>query len=401
MKQKMSLIVGAVAMLGVCPAMAATNFGPRAASSVDLSGMPAERIRTNVNYQKYETRTTSKVYQTKDAGNLYYTQPVKRSELYKQYDNGMGVRNVRSSRSETVRSEMKRKYFLAHPFFQPLKGKFGSVTDLSYTDGGYKFELNPNPISGSVPNDTKAEWDTKLFTIKEDFSYGITDQIAVIGMAQYDITKLKLDWSVDPDDKKDDKDLDIWGLGAQWRFVDTADWIATASAYYQRQKDTSNNFVLDLKAGYKVASTTIYGLIRGWSLWLDDSGYGIGIEGTTESGETNGIVLPYKVDTDSIFFAEGGIGMFSVLDEDWTLNLEAIIGHYDWHNQASISGAIGWQPNDWFALNLYAKTSVYDSADGKHLDYYIYDNTAVLSSGKAKLSDNRETTIGVQAIFMF
>ena len=105
------------------------------------------------------------------------------------------------------------------------------------------------------------------------------------------------------------------------------------------------------------------------------------------------------------------MGVFSVLDEDWTLNVEGIFGHYDWHNQLSIKGAIGWQPNDWFALNLYAKTSLYDSADDQKLGFwwwgaedelnpgtYVYD---WLKAGDAKISDYRETTIGLQAIFQF
>ena len=407
MKHQMSLFAGAIALLGLSPAVAVTNYGTRAASSADLSGMPAERARTNVNYEKYETRTTSRVYQTEDAGNLYYTQPVKRSELYKQYDNGAGARTVRTSRSETVRSEMKRKYFLAHPFFQPLKGKFGSVTDFSYTMNNYKMDLVP--VDGFSISDTKAKWDLKQFSIKEDFSYGITDQIAILGMAQYDFGKYKLDWSVAPDDKMDNNDLNLYGIGPQWRFIDNEDWIATASAFYQHQKDISDNFVLELKAGYKVSSTTIYGLARGWYVSFDGSSYGNGIEGTTVDGNKAGIFLAYKTDTDDAFYVEGGVGMFSVLDEDWTLNLEAIIGNYDWHNQASIKGAIGWQPNDWFALNLYAKTSIYDSADDKHLGYWVYGATNGageyinnwVKHGNAKLSDYRETTIGLQAIFMF
>lgn len=421
MKHQMSLFIWAVAVFGMSPVFGATNYGTRAASSADLSGMPAVRERNNVNYEKYQTRTTTRVYETEDAGNLYYTQPVKRSDLYKQYDNGAATRTVRTTRAETVRSEMRRKYFLAHPFFQPLKGKFGSVTDLSYTMNSYKMDLTPFAAVtlGDTKytfglNDTKAKWDMTQFSIKEDFSYGITDRIAILGMLQYDMADYKLDWSVAPDDKMDNNGLNMYGIGPQFRFVDSADWIATASAYYQRQKDISNNFVLELKGGYKVASTTIYGLARGWYVSFDENSYGNGIEGITNEGNTSSIFVAYKTDADDAFYVEGGLGVFSVLEEDWTLNLEAIFGNYDWHNQASIKGAIGWQPNDWFALNLYAKTSLYDSADDKKLDFYGYGwllepeaggelvpmNNWV-KYGDAKLSDYRETTIGLQAIFMF
>ena len=102
------------------------------------------------------------------------------------------------------------------------------------------------------------------------------------------------------------------------------------------------------------------------------------------------------------------MGVFSVLDEDWTLNLEAVFGNYDWHNQASIKGAIGWQPNDWVALNLYAKTAFYDSADDKKLGYWSYgavgedgNQLGWMKHGEAKLSDYKETSFGLQAIFQF
>lgn len=410
MKKQMSLFIWAVAMLGMSPVLAATNTGARAASSVDFSNQPASRARTNVNYQKYQTRTTTRTYDTNAAKNTYYTQPQNRSALYKQYDAGRTTTKtttVRTSRADIYRSELKRKYFLAHPFFQPLGGKFGSITDLSYGMNSYDIKLTP--LSGYAISDNKAKWDGKQFSIKEDFSYGITDRIAILGMLQYDFAKYKFDWSTAPDDKMDNDDLNLFGLGAQWRFVDNEKWIATASAYYQHQKDISNNFILDLKAGYKVASSTIYGLVRGWYVDLDGNSYGNGIEGKTAEGGDAKIFLAYKTDVDDAFYIEGGLGVFSVLDQDWTFNIEAVLGNYDWHNQASLKAAIGWQPNDWFALNLYGKTSIYDSADDKTLGYWAYgalnaSGTPVYEwqqHGNAKISSYSETTVGLQAIFQF
>ena len=143
MKKQISWFVLVAAVLGLNPALAATNIGTRAASSVDFSSQPATRARTNVNYQKYQTRTTTRTYNSNDGKNLYYTQPASRSALYKQYDSGRTSQTtmVRTSRAETLRTELKRKYYLAHPFFQPLGGKFGSVTDFSYTDNSYKINL--------------------------------------------------------------------------------------------------------------------------------------------------------------------------------------------------------------------------------------------------------------------
>jgi len=86
-----------------------------------------------------------------------------------------------------------------------------------------------------------------------------------------------------------------------------------------------------------------------------------------------------------------------------------LFGNYDWHNQASLKAAIGWQPNDWFALNLYGKTSIYDSADDKTLGYWAYGALNVSGvpvyqwqqHGDAKISSYSETTVGLQAIFQF
>lgn len=402
MKKHVSLFMLGVALFGISPVWAATNSGTRAGSSADLTGQPAVRERTQVNYEKYETRTSTKTYDQKDAKNIYYTQPANRSDLYKQYSSSSNSSaNVRTTRAETYRSELRRKYYLAHPFFQPLQGDFGSVTDLSYTMSSYDILLTPS--EGGYVSDPNGKWDMGQFSIKEDFSYGITDRIAVLAMLRYDMSDYKFDWSTAPDDTMDDSGLNLLGLGAQWRFVDNEKWIATLSGYYQYQKDISNNFLLDLKGGYKIGTSTIYGLARAWYVNFDGNSYGNGIEGETAEGTEATIFLAYDTNVGNVFYLEGGLGVFSVLDEDWTLNFEAIFGDYDWHNQASLKAAIGWQPNDWFALNLYAKTAVYDSADGKDLTFWGTDADTGLfvQMGNANIDNYSETSIGLQAIFSF
>lgn len=425
MKKQMSLFVWAAALLGAMPAMAATNTGARAASSADLTGRPAVRARENINYEKYETRTTTTNYRVQDAGDLYYTQPTRRSELYKQYDNSgrstasATTRNVRTTRAETVRSEMRRKYYLAHPFYQPLKGKFGSITDLSYSMNSYKVKfgyVDPTIYDADTRealtlNGQSGKWKANQFVIKEDLSYGITDRIAILGMLRYDMSDYKFEWSNGPDDKTDDNGLNLFGFGAQWRMVDNEKWIATASAYFQHQKHIANMYLLDLKGGYKVSRSTIYGLARAWYVDFDGDAYGNGVSGKDAEGNNATLFLAYDTNASNTVYFEGGVGVFSVLDEDWTLNLEAVFGDYDWHNQASIKGAIGWQPNDWFALNLYVKTAFYDSADDKKLDMYYYRSntvdvngnayTGLTKFGKAALSDYAETSLGLQVIFQF
>ena len=128
-------------------------------------------------------------------------------------------------------------------------------------------------------------------------------------------------------------------------------------------------------------------------------------DGTDADGVYSATYIPYQVGESEIMYFEAGLGVFSVLHEDWTLNLEAVFGNYDWHNSASIKGAIGWQPNDWFALNLYAKTSFYDSADDKDLGLYWMEPDIGFDSlqkiGSARVDNSSETSIGVQAIFQF
>lgn len=417
MIKHLSLFAAVAVLFGATPVMAATNSGTRAASSADLTGAPAVRERTQVNYEKYTTRTSTKTYDQADAANIYYTTPAKRSELYKQYDAGNGTATVRTTRAETYRTELRRKYYLAHPFFQPTKGKFGSVTDLSYNSNSYDLALTPVQYilpDGSIVttsiNDPNVKWDMSQFSIKEDFSYGITDRLAVLAMVRFDMSDYKFDWSLPetPDDTMDDNGLNLYGLGLQWRFVDTTDWIATASAYYQYQQDVSNNIVLDLKAGYKISSSTIYGLVRGWYLNFDNNSYGNGVTGKTDEGEDATFYLAYNTDADNTFYVEGGVGVFSVLDEDWTLNVEAILGNYDWHNQASLKAAIGWQPNDWFALNLYGRMAVWDSANGKDLSFWQTDTGSsspfynqFIRMGEANLDNYSDFSVGLQAIFMF
>ena len=418
MKKTFFGIVGILAILGAGGVDAATNSGVRAASSANLSGAPATRSREQVNYQKYKTRTTTKTYETKDAGDLYYTKPANRSALYKQYEGASSSSaratktTTRTTRSEKVVNKITRKYFIAHPFYQPLGGVFGSVTDLGYTTSGYDFTINQTmPVYDGATevyplNGLGGKWDMSRFSIKEDFSYGITDTIAVMGMAEFDMDEYKFEWDDNsPSDKMDDNGLNLFGIGGQWRFMDNEKWIGMASAYYQHQKDISDNFLLEAKVGYKVASSTVYGLARGWYLALDGNSYGNGVEGKDANGVPAMMYIPYQVGDDSAMYFEGGMGVFSVLNKDWTLNLEGVFGHYDWHNSASIKGAIGWQPNDWFALNLYAKTVFYDSADGKELDLYWMEPSVGLDSltkiGTVDLDKYSETSIGLQVMFQF
>ncbi len=374
-----------------------------------------DNTNRNVNYEKYETRTTTRSYNTaRDANQTYYAPqsrrvtytrpqqtPYARSQMYRDYEGGTSNTRVATTRkTETTTRQMKRKYYLAHPFFQPTEGNFGSITDVSWNKSSY--DLKFSPVSTVEMGETTAKWSMEQIAIKEDFSYGITDQVSLMLMGRYDISKYKFDWPTAEDDKLDDSGLNIYGAGAQWRFVDNEKWIATLSGFYERQKDVANEFILDVRAGYKVSRSTIYGVGRAWLVNFDEPTYGNGV--TDKYGRS--LFIAYDTDVDNAFFFEGGLGVFSVLNQDWTLNLEAMLGNYDWHNQGSVKAAIGWQPGDSFALNLYAKMAFYDSIENKKLDSYFTE----LNSdnqwewkylGKAEADNYSEFSIGAQVIFMF
>ena len=195
------LLVAVVAM----PAVGETNWGAGAGSTADLTGAPAVRSNpANVNYQKYETRSTTRTYSTNTgSGNTYYrttgqptytAQPSTRSQMYRTYNSGATTRTATNTRTETVRSTMKRKYYLSHPFFQPTEGKFGAITDLSYNTASYDFALTDYTMAEGFELDaTAGKWKMKQFAIKEDLSYGITDRFGVVLMGRYDFSKYKFD----------------------------------------------------------------------------------------------------------------------------------------------------------------------------------------------------------------
>lgn len=389
-----------------------------------------------------KTVTTSRKtggYKNTIQNNFYYNQPTARTNSYSStqrqarsaryqpeyYDNtDRRVTVVDDSYEErsykrTTKTSQIRKYFLAHPFFQPLKGRFGSVTDLSYGKSDFKLDilngavtevdtvtdpLNPT-IVGTTPVtavDLSGKSETTQLLVKEDFSFGLSDTLAIIGMAQYDKTKVTFkDWSDNSaSNSLSDSGLNLFGIGLQSRFVDNNEWIAMASGYYQHQKDTANIFLGELKVGYKIDRTTVYGLGRVWYTNLTDGDmYGAYVEENNDW-----LMLTYKTDVKDIVYAEGGLGIFSVLSKDFTLNGEVIYGYYDWHNQLNVKGAIGWQPGDSFALNLYASTSLYDSAKDqtkKYLEYQTSSTGYYLTEGQYKIKDYNEWKIGAQVIFYF
>jgi hypothetical protein len=394
------------------PVSAATNRGASGASVADLSSGPDKKSNTKVTeYKKYETRTSTATYSVKPkatatTANLYYVAPASRRASAMAADGQAPA--VTSARSQAVKKVQERKYYLAHPFFQPQQGKFSSLTDLAYTTNSYGFELSdPNAGSGSWGDyGLSGKWKSKQLSIKEDVGYGITDRVSAVGSARYSNAKYEFNWNppvnvADRLDQQKNSGFDVLGLGMQWRFYDDAEWIAYMGAYYQWWKDLANVIAADTKVGYKINSNaTFYGLARLHYTSWDENSYGNGI---SNSGTGRNLYLSYKENTKNSFYYEGGVGFFTVLSEDFTLNLETVFGNYDWHNQGSFLAAFGWQPSQQFALNLYAKLNLYDSADdAKSLKMYAWNTGGpVYYQGEASLGKYKESTFGLQAMFTF
>ncbi len=427
----------ALAVVAALPIVAANAYESNVVKSDDYYTTQPAYAKSG-SYKQTNTTRKNGGYNNTIQNNFYYgqpaqvssydvvprqQQPVQRVVYAPRYDDSYEVKE-RKVTTKTYSSQ-ERKYFLAHPFFQPMKGRFGSVTDFAYAQNNFKFDLlnasvlDLDPASptyntiideGAVDLSAKAE--TTQFLVKEDFSIGLTDTLAVIGMVQYDKTKVTFkDWASASNpsfslasDSYSSSGLNLFGIGLQSRFVDNDEWIAMISGYFQHQKDTANTFIGELKAGYKVDRTTIYGLLRaGYSDLTKGDIYGSYVE---KDGDY--IMLAYRTDVDDIIQVEGGLGFFSVLNKYFTLNGELIYGHYDWHDQLNIKGAFGWQPGDMFALNLYGMASLYDSASDKTKQYFNYDlnpdgyaTSVVYTTGDYKIKDYNEWKIGVQAILYF
>ena len=421
----------AFVLLAILPVVSANAYQNNTSNNSYYTGRP---VKTNT-YRTTARKSGS--YTNTITNNFYYTNSNNNSNVRsvpypaytQEYDDGYVTESKQVSK-KTYSSRM-RKYFLAHPFFQPLKGKFGSVTDISYAKNSFKFDvldgvvldLDKNsptyypvyqhPILDDIAG-ISGKQETSQFVVKEDFSFGLTDTLAVIGMAQYDKTKVSFkDWSGgESANSSSSSGLNIFGIGLQDRFVDNEKWIASIAGFFQHQKDTANTFIGEFKAGYKVDRTTLYGLGRvGYSDLIEGDTYGA----LVKAKDGDWLILSYNTGVKDVVYVEGGVGAFSVLNKYFTLNGEMIFGHYDWHNQFNIKGAIGWQPNDFFALNLYATTALYDSAKGKTRKYMEYDvnpdttyfpaqsktTTLVYTTGDYKIKNYSEWKIGVQAIFYF
>ena len=324
-----------------------------------------------------------------------------------------------SEKKQTQRKtkySQERKYFLAHPFFQPLKNNFGSITDIGFAKNSFGFDfLNSSVYNqagdelGQLTYNFGGKAETSQFLVKQDFSFGLTDKLAIVVMGQYDSTDVTFkDWTDGSlEVKNSNSGVNVFGFGAQLRFLDVRDSIGMLSVYYESQKDTTDSVLADLKLGYKFDRTTLYLIGRGGysSLKQKNASYGVYVEDNT--GDY--MLLSYKRNINDLFFGEGGLGIFSVLNKYFTFNAEALYGSYDWHNKLTARAEFGVQPFDSLALGIYVSGTLYDSADGKQKEFvrqdvnptYFSSEPIVWEVGNYKIRNYNEYQIGGRLILHF
>ena len=324
---------------------------------------------------------------------------------------------------EESRSVAVRKFFLSNPFFQPLEGRFGSLTDISYAHNSMNFNImNVNIYkndyetvldSGTVDLSGKAE--TSQFMVTENIFIGLTDTLSLVGMAAYDSTRISLsNWSgssltqwnnVTGISSNSSSGVNVFGIGLQTRFIDSDKYIGFLRGMYKHE-DNVNTISGEIKVGHKIKRTTIYGLVDlNYFDFTEGDMYGMVFNG--HDGDQ--MILAYQTGVTSALYGEFGVGVFSVLNKYVTAKGELIYGSYDWHNQISMNLDLGYQPNDTISFDLYGTFALYDSAKGMKRTYGVWDfnptdypsEPMVYRVGQYEIDKYGEWRIGAQVSLYF
>jgi len=292
----------------------------------------------------------------------------------------------------------EQKYILANPFFQPRAMSFSSVTDLSYRMNSFDFKTSELTGSVTKPPHT-GKYTANMFALTQNLSFGITDEIAILGMARFSITDLNIDWKSPalPGDDQSINKLDLWGIGVQWKFLDNRDWIATTLASYQSLVDAADMFIAEARLGFKNDDTIIYGFARGYYINWDGHGYGLSLK--SQHGDVTQFTL--NSGDKRVFYYDLGVGIFAALNEDWSVDANLTYTDADWHSQVALGASVAYQPWRNAALKLYGRIALWDSADGfeSRVDNWVPGGAHV--SGTARLDNYSDMSVGLQLIMSF
>jgi hypothetical protein len=355
---KKSIAAWSAAFVFLTPALFA------ASSTADLSSSPARK-------EKFEIEVKNPGVAgrwVKSDANLYYVAQNKREgEVYKEFGGCVEYgceKTPRSQRAEVRKVEAERKYNIANPFFQPMAMGASSVTDVSYTSQNIGFTILPGTGEWENP---EGKYSAGVITVAEHLAFGVTDEFSIIASARYAKASLSVKWDTitDPDlkmfseDTSDAGKVDAWGIGAQWRFLNSDDLIAYILGSYQSLPDAGMALVIGGKVGYKNDDSVIYGFANIYNYGWKNEGYGFGF--TNQHDQTE-FFYQKESGTSSVYY-DLGIGVFSVLDEDWSVDVSGTYMDAEWHGQISVRAAVSYQPWKNAAISFYGRLALWDDAD--------------------------------------
>jgi hypothetical protein len=377
-----------------------TSVSFAASSVADLSSGPAKKE----DYQMVNVQNNIDTRRVKSDANLYYVAKDKRSDVISRNYNGcIGdecYNTARSIRADEKRTKDERKYNLNNPFYQPKQGDFASVTDLSYRDNSLEFSVLPG--TGGWQNHA-GKYSATSTVAAEHLSYGISDDFAVIGGLEFAKSNLDINWDTISapfnHDKGSDSKLDMWGFGAQWRFVNNDKWIGTLMGTYEKMVDVANVFTGDVKAGYKVNNMTVYGFGRLYMLDWEGEGYGFGLTNQYDQIE----YFTLEPTASSSVYYDLGMGVFTAINKDWSTDLTLGYSDAEWHTQVWGRASVSYQPWKNAAFTLYGKIALMDSADDFNESTIIFVNNdgSVSMEGVAAFDNYSDTTVGLQLTLAF
>jgi hypothetical protein len=389
------------AMYAVC-LMLCTFEVFAASSTIDLSSGPVKK-------EKYEVLHESAAEpgrRVKSDPNLYYIARSKRAgELYKNFNGCDGdgcAKTSRSFRAELKKTADERKYNLNNPFYQPLADGFASVTDLSYGGNSLDFVMLQD---GAAWQNHIGKYSGETVSATEHLSFGITDDVTVIGSARLSKSYLNIHWDTMAAPFNNDRGetkakLDLWGVGAIWRFMDNSDWIANIMGAYESLVDVASAFVGEAKVGYKNDDTMVYGFGRATYLdWKNNSGYGFGL--TNQYGQSE--FFYEKENVSSSTYYDLGVGIFAAMNPDWSADAQLLYSYAEWHSQIAGRASVSYQPWKNAAISLYGRIALWDSADGFDKSAVWFKNNVGgwTRNGTAKFDNYSDWTVGAQLTLAF
>jgi hypothetical protein len=289
---------------------------------------------------------------------------------------------------------------LNDPFYQPSKGGFAGTLDAGYDYSDLKFSILPG--TGGWANYT-GDYESTTMSAVPTLSYGITDDLAVIGSLRFSSATRYFHWDqaiAIPDDKETKSDLDTWGLGAQWKFVDNNKWVANVQGSYQKLKDAADTISGNVKVGYKSDGITYYGFGQVQFVdWDGADGYGLGLENQYDQI----IYMSLDDSASTSTYYDIGAKVFAPIDNEWSVDTGLVYSNAEWYQKLSAELALSYQPLDNLAFSVYGKTSLWNNAEDKNDSnvWLLQNDGTLVYEGMAAFGDYSEYSAGLKLTVTF